>query len=226
MKSTHNEKLTAILSCLVIIMLIIADFSTRTTVRNAMANRAHIPIMCVENHEKEVALTYNLNQYSDIDYILGSLKETKATFFVDESTLLYKPDKIKEMRLKGHEVGILRSDLKNRTQQEIYDIIADTIEEFSYISEENSDLVRFEMNNYDSNAVKAIFSLGLFPVQWSTDGTVGNYSEGDIILITDDTDIPTLLKKINADGLKAVTVGELLIKDNYSVDLNGEMIRQ
>lgn len=224
MKHTHNEKMTAFLSCLVILTLIITDFSTRTTVRNAMASRANIPIMCVENNRNEVALTYNLNPCSDVDFILNELGETKATFFADENTLLFQPEKIKEIQSKGHEVGILRDDLKGRSQQEIYDIIADTVEEFSFSAQKNSDLVRFEMNLYDSNAVRAIFSLGLYPVQWSTDSTVGNYSEGDIILITDDTDINELLTKINANGLKTVPVGELLIKNNYRIDLNGEMI--
>lgn len=224
MKSKCNEKFTFWLSCLVILALIVTDFSTRTTIKNAMASRAHIPITCVENHSHEVALTYNLYPCTDVDFILNELGETAITFFTDESTLLCQPEKIKAIRSKGHEVGILRGDLKGRTQQEIYDIIADTIEEFSFITEKNSELVRFEMNLYDSNAVKAIFTLGLYPVQWSTDSTVGNYSEGDIILITDDTDISELLKKINADGLRIVPVGELLIKNNYKIDLSGEMV--
>ncbi|MCQ2485136.1 MAG: hypothetical protein MJ168_07360 [Clostridia bacterium] len=224
MKPKYNEKFTFFLSCLVILTLIITDFSTRTTVKNAMASRAHIPITCVENHSREVALTYNLHPCSDIDFILSELGDTTITFFADESTLLFQPQKIKAIRSKGHEVGILRSDLKGRTQQEIFDIIADTIEEFSFISEKNNELVRFEMNLYDSNAVRAVFTLGLYPVQWSTDSTVGNYTEGDIILITDDTDIGKLLEKINADGLKTVPVGKLLIKNNYKIDLSGEMI--
>lgn len=224
MKQTHNEKLTTLLSCLVILALLVADLSTRNAVREAMASRAHIPITCIETDSNEVALTYNITLNSNVDRIITELGQVKATFFADGAALISQPEDIKKLRSAGHEVGILRNDLKGRSQQEIYDIIAATIEEFSFITEENSDLVRFEMNLYDGNAVKAIFSLGLYPVQWSTDGTIGNYSEGDIILITDDTDIAALLEKINSDGLKAVPVGKMLIKSNYKIDLSGKMI--
>ncbi len=224
MSQNFNEKRTAVLSCIVILLLIFADFSSRTAVKDVMASRTHIPVLCVETSRKELALTYSVNEKSDISGILDALGETKATFFIDGDTLGHTPEKAKQIIEAGHETGLLRADLKGNSQHEIYDKMAEMTEESARITGCNSSLVRFDRNFYDSSAVKAIFSLGLTPVQWSSDSTAGRYSAGDIVLITDGTDIKSLIEKIKADGFNIVTVGELLIKEDYKIDICGRMM--
>lgn len=226
MKQYHNEKRTAVLSCIVILILIFADFSSRTAVKNVMAAKTHIPVFCVETDKKELALTFSICTDSDISGILEALGDTKATFFADENVLAIKSETVRRIAGKGHEIGLLRSDLKGNSQHEIYDKMAETVEYAAGITGKNPSLVRFDTNSYDSNAVKAVFSLGLTPVQWSADSTAGQYSAGDIILVTDGTDVKELIKKITADGFRIVTVGELLIKGNYKIDICGRMIPQ
>lgn len=224
MKQKYSEKRTAVLAVAVILILIVADFSSRTAIKDAMAARTHVPITCVESEKCDVALTYTLSLNSDVDAITDSLGETKATFFIEPDVLEKKPEDVKKIAENGHEIGIARNDLKKNTQQEIYDKLAGMTEQTAHITGVNTNLVRFGLNLYDSNAVKAVFSVDLYPIQWSTDGTVGNYSAGDIILVTDDTDVKALIEKLKADGFNTVTVGELLVKGSYKIDIGGRMI--
>lgn len=226
MKQIFNEKRTAVLSCIVILLSIFADFYSRTAVKTVMASRTHIPVLCVETDRKELALTFSITPDSDVNEILSELGEIKATFFVDENTLGTEPEAVNRIAGNGHEIGLLRGDLKGNTQHEIYDKMAEAVEEAARITGFNSSLVRFDRNYYDSNAVKAIFSLGLTPVQWSADSTASRYSAGDIVLVTDGTDIRSLTEKIKADGFRIVTVGEMLIKGNYKIDICGRMMTE
>ena len=95
--------------------------------------------------------------------------------------------------------------------------MAERIEKQSYLTGINCRLVRFVKNGYDYNCIKTVLSLGLIPVQWSTDDTTESLERGDIILITGESEVKGFIKKITSDGYEIVTVDGLILKNNNSI---------
>lgn len=202
----------------------VGTFGMQRAMKTVMASQRNIPILCVQTPAGKVALTYNINSVENVDKILKETQGEKVTFFADSNTFMNHPSEIKKITDSGNEIALLERDLKGKTKSEIYDRIACEIEITGRELAKSIEVFRFDNNLYDNNTVKAVFSLGLYPVQWSATGKENNFSAGDIILITDDTDIKKLLNSIKKDGCETATVSEILIKNEYKVDINGEMM--
>ena len=217
-------------SLLIIFALVLVTLSgavfTADRVVEAMAAKRHVPICCVETQEKKIALTFDLTENSDTEKTVKSLKGEKATFFVSEDCFEKNPQNIKKLCDNGYEIQLLEEELKGKTKNEIYDRLAQRIERTALVIEKNCDKVRFYQNLYDNNSVKAIYSLGLYPVQWSADSSAEYFSAGDIIRADEDTDIEGLITSLKNDGYVFVTVSELFYKDNYRIDVNGVQISE
>lgn len=195
-------------------------------VKSVMSAIHRVPITSVEIEENKVALSVNVYENTNVDFLLEAFGETKATFFVSEAFQELYAQKVREITAHGHTVGILEDDIRGKTRKEINDRIASRIERLSFLTGKNTDLVRFNNNSYDANCVDAIFSLGLYPVQWKTDDTAENFSSGDIILVTGESEVAEFIKKITADGFETLTVDGMLLKHNYIVDLSGTQIQR
>lgn len=204
--------------------VIVASFFVKFTVKDVIADKRHIPIQCVQNTDGRVALTYNLTENSNVNRILDETKNEKVTFFADSDYIMSYPSLIRNITECGNQIALLEKNLKGKNKDEIYDRLAQEIEITGATAQKSIDIIRFENSLYDNNSVKAVFSLGLYPVQWSATGLEENFSDGDIILITDDTNIKKLLANTKKDGFRTETVSNLLIKGEYKVDINGEMM--
>lgn len=215
-----KKKTLLLVSALVLVTLSGAVFTADKAVE-AMAAKHHVPICCVETHEKKIALTFDLTESSDAERIEKSLKGETATFFISEDYFEKNPQNVKELCDSGHEIQLLEENLKGKTKEEIYDRLSQRIERTSFVLGMNCDKVRFYQNLYDNNSVKAVYSLGLYPVQWSADSSAEYFSAGDIIRADEDTNVESLITSLKNDGYDFVTVSELLYKENYRIDLNG-----
>lgn len=224
MKLIFTKKFGLFLIYLSIGLVMVGTFGMQRAMKTVMASQRNIPILCVQTPAGKVALTYNINSVESVDKILKATQGERVTFFADSNTFMNHPSEIKKITDSGNEIALLERNLKGKTKSEIYDRIACEIEITGRELAKSIEVFRFDNNLYDNNTVKAVFSLGLYPVQWSATGKENNFSAGDIILITDDTDIKKLLNSIKKDGCETATVSEILIKNEYKVDINGEMM--
>ncbi len=214
---------------LAVMIILIATIVTPTLfftpgIKAVMSTLRQDPITSVSTEEEKVALSINVRKNTDIDYYLDILGETKATFFISEDFEVSNGEKVIEIARLGHDIGLLEDNLKGKTRKEINDRLAQRIERIAFLTKKNCDLVRFDNNSFDSNCVDAVFSLGLYPVQWSTDDTAENFSSGDIILVTGESEINDFIKKTTADGYEITTVDAMILRKNYVIDLGGEQI--
>lgn len=219
-----KEKRNFYISFFILAVVLILNFSALHTVKDAMASQRHVPITCVQRNDNIVALTCNLTSDSNIELILEKLGTNKATFFISQDYIHENPDTVKEIINKGHTIGLLESQLKNMERNSIFDLMSERIEETTQITGVNCNLIRIEHNRYDGESINAILSIGLYPVQWSTDSSADDFSSGDIILINEECDYERLFANIEKNGCKTTTVDDLLIKGSYCVDINGTMI--
>lgn len=165
-------------------------------------------VTSVNTEDYKVALTVNVYEYTDVEAYLDVFKKAKATFFISEAFQETCPEKVKLIIEKGHSIGILEKDEKV-SKNELYDRLAIRIERMARITGKNTDLIRVDEDDCDESVIKNIYSIGLIPVQWSEDDT--DFSQGDIVLIKDIRTAEEAIKKSAADGLKAVTVDELIL---------------
>ena len=210
---------TAAILAVLNILLFSADRAVKV-----MAGKMHVPILCVQTQEKKLALTFDIVAETDVDEIIKELNGEKATFFISEERFEREPQKMADITKNGYEIQLLEENLKGRTKEEIFDRLAQRIERTSFILKYNCDKMRFYNNLYDNNSVKAIYSLGLYPVQWSADSTAEYFSAGDIVRIEKETDVSDFVEALKKDGFQLVTVSELLLKENYKIDLSGIQI--
>ena len=218
-----KKKDIIICSALSLAVLNILLFSADRAVK-AMAGKMHVPISCVQTDENKLALTFDIEEKTDIDKIINELKSEKATFFISEKCFDCQPHKMAEILKNGNEIQLLEENLKGKTREEIFDRLAERIERASFVLKLNCDKIRFYNNLYDNNSVKTVYGLGLYPVQWSADSTAEYFSAGDIVRVEEDTDISEFVEELKREGFQLVTVSELLLKENYKIDLSGVQI--
>ena len=99
---------------------------------------------------------------------------------------------------------------------------------------------RAPFGEYDDKLISCVEECGMTAVQWDVDSldwkgisgaeiikrVVGKVKSGSIILCHNNSDhildaLPTILDELTAKGYKFVTVGELLYKDDYTIDAQG-----
>lgn len=224
MNAFLKKKSTLILSVILITGVLVLNLTAQISVRETMASLRHVPISRVQTDKNAVALTFNLTESDSADLILSKLGGRKATFFVSREYLYLHPEKVKEIADKGHGIGLLESQLKNSERAVVFDLLADRIEETAAITGVGCNLIRIEQNKYDGEGINAIYSLGLYPVQWSADGYSESFHKGDIILVEDIAELDRLLERIEKSGYATVPAEDLLIKGSYSVDIDGTML--
>lgn len=216
---------------LAVMIILIATIVTPTLffspgIKAVMSTLRMDPITSVSTKENKVALSINVRENTDVDYFLELLGETKVTFFISEDFEISNTVKVIEIAKLGHDIGLLEDNLKGKTRKEINDRLAQRIERIAFLTKKNCDLVRFDNNSFDPKCVEAVFSVGLYPVQWSTDDTAENFSRGDIILVTGESETKDFIKKITADGYEITTVDRMILKNHYVIDLGGEQIER
>ena len=206
MKCVVLKKYSVIMSFGILITVLLLILPTGSVVNSININ----PMTRITTNEQKVALSVNVYKDTDVDSVLNALNDTKATFFISEAFELQNGDKVKEIILHGHTIGILEEYIEGITSIEISDRLAERIEKLSYLTGKNCKLVRFMKNSYDKNCLKTVFSLGLITVQWSADDTSDFLESGDIVLLTGEGDMSEFIKKIIADGFETETVDGLI----------------
>lgn len=203
-------------------MLVISTLTISFGVKAVMSSPYRDPITGIKTQDRKVALSVNVYENTDIDYLLEAFGDAKVTFFVSEAFESLRGVKVSQIAALGHEVGILEDGMRGKTRKEVNDRLAERVERISFLTGKPCDLVRFNNNSFDDNCVDAVFTLGLYPVQWATDDTAENFSSGDIILVTGESEVEGFIKKITADGYELSTVGGIILRNNYVIDLGGE----
>ena len=216
----RKSRIFAILN-IIIALTVAVSLGITVVAKELSDSHGEVPVSSIEMNENAVMLTVNVYEYTDADALLESFVDTKATFFISEAFQEKYPEKVKKIVEKGHSIGILEDDIKALSCNEIYDRLAVRIERMARIINKNIDIVRFESGGYDENCIKAVYSVGLLPAHWSADDTEKDFSKGDIILIKNEKNIDSLIKKITADGLEIKTIDSLIHRNAYVVDFRG-----
>lgn len=205
-----------------------------------------VPVYCVDTKEKVVALTFDAAWGADkTEKIIKILKDNKAdgTFFLVGFWINKYPEETKKIAAAGLEIGNHSNNHLNMSKlskDEIRLEIETVNRQIRDLTGKTPKYFRPPFGDYDNKLVEEVESLKMVPVQWSVDSldwkgisgeeivqrVMKRVHNGAIILFHNNSDhvldaLPVILKKLREQGYKTVSIDELVLTENYTVDDSG-----
>lgn len=207
-----------------------------------------LPIYCVETDEKKVSLSFDAAWGNeDTAKILDILDEydIKVTFFMTGGWVETYPDDVKAIYEAGHDLGNHSENHKNMSQLSG----TECADELDSVTQKVKDLTGFTMElfrppygDYDNDVITVAASCGYYAIQWDVDSldwknygvdsiidTVLNHKalqNGSIILMHNGAKytaeaLPAVIEGLQEKGYEIVPISELIIRENYHMDVTG-----
>ncbi|MBE5735507.1 MAG: deacetylase [Clostridiales bacterium] len=204
-----------------------------------------VPIYNVDTEAKKVAITFDSAWGADkTTQIVDMIKEygVNATFFLVGFWVEEYPDMVKYIHDNGLEIGThsnTHPDMTSLSEDNIrleLDTSINLIEDI--IGEDKVELFRAPYGAYNNNLLNiASNDFGLKTIQWNIDTldwkglsgveicdrVMSRLENGSIILCHNNSDhildaLPLILEGVLNAGYEIVSVGELIMHDNYYID--------
>lgn len=209
-----------------------------------------VPIYSVEREDKVVSISFDCawgTEYTDD--ILKALKvsDVRATWFMVEFWTEKYEDFVKKISEAGHEIGThssTHSYMSKQNAEEIKMELSSSAEAIEKVTEKKVELFRPPYGDYDDELIKTASELGYYTIQWDVDSldwkdlsaadiamrVINGVKNGSIILMHNNglhtaEAVPIILETLKNRGYSFVPVGELIYKENYTIDGSGRQIR-
>lgn len=211
------------------------------------AQQRQVPIYRVERNDNKVAITFDVAwENSNTDELIDILDEhsAKATFFITGDWCDRCADDVKKFADAGHEIENHSDKHPHVEGINVNDLINDTREcsrKIEMITGRKPTYYRAPYGEYDDSLLTTLDGMGLKTIQWDVDSVdwnkptaeqitkkvLDNTKSGSILLFHNDlqntTDaLPDILKGLKEKGFEFVTIDELVLHENYTIDANGE----
>ena len=239
-----------VISLIIAFMLLVAVgiFTSGRNVTVAATTR-ELPIYCVDREDQCIALTFDAAWGAeDTEILIQELAKynAKATFFVVGEWVDKYPDAVRSLHEAGHSVMNHSDSHPHMTQLNTDEILSqankasDKIEKITGV---RPDLLRVPYGDYNDHVVKTLRSNGYEVIQWDVDSldwkdlsaeeiyrrVTEKVCSGSIVLFHNAAKhtpeaLPMILSELSSRGYKFVTVGELLLRENYYIDHTGKQI--
>lgn len=202
-----------------------------------------VPIYSVETDEKKVAISFDTAWGADKTLkILEILDEYKvnATFFMVGFWVEDYPDMVKAIDNQGIEIGThsnTHPDFVNLTEEQMKLELTTSIDLIKNITGKDVELFRAPYGSYNNTMLNLTDKMGLKTIQWDVDtldwkgyrGTeicervMSKVNNGSIILCHNNSDyileaLPLMLERLINAGYEVVSVGELIMHNDYYID--------
>ncbi len=205
-----------------------------------------LPIYCVGRDDNKIAISFDCAWGVDYtDEILKNLKDgnVRATFFTVQFWAEKYPDYLKKIAEAGHEVGThsaTHSYMSKLSETEIRSELESSSAAIERAIGKRPELFRPPYGDYDDLLIDTTHAAGLYPIQWDVDSldwkdlsaadiasrVVARVKSGSIILCHNNglhtaEALPIIIGTLRAQGYEFVPIGELIYRENYSIDATG-----
>lgn len=205
-----------------------------------------VPIYSVEREDKVVSISFDCAWgVEHTDEILKALKvsDVRATWFMVEFWADKYPEYVKKIDAAGHEIGTHSSTHSYMSKQNAEEIKLELTQSSKVIEDitgKKVELFRPPYGDYDNELIKTSSELGYYTIQWDTDSldwkdlsatdiamkVINNVGCGSIILMHNNglhtaEAVPIILETLKNRGYSFVPIGELIYRENYSIDGTG-----
>lgn len=242
--------LTVIAAAVLAITISAVHYTGAAAIYNNVSPKK-VPIYSVETDEKAVALTFDAAWGAEKTLgILKTLeeKDARATFFLVSFWAEQYSDTLKTLAASDRiEIGTHSAThpyMSKLSKSQIALELSTSKELIESISGRTIELFRPPYGDYSDALIDTAKEQGLYTVQWDVDSLdwknlskeqiasriVGSCRNGSIVLMHNDGKhtleaLPAVIDGLRAKGFVFKTVGELIYKDNYTIDHTGRQKR-
>jgi len=206
-----------------------------------------LPIYSVKTDEKKIAISFDCAWGTEkTDKLLKTLTDNniKATFFMVEFWTTKYPDYVTKISDAGHEIGThssTHSQMSKLNETKIKAELESSAKAISDITGKPVDLFRAPYGDYNDRLITTAESMGYYTIQWDVDSldwkdvtandialrVINRVKNGSIILCHNNAvntvdALPMIFSDLKNKGYEFVTIGELIYKENYSIDSSGK----
>ncbi len=231
-------------------MMILIPVSMPVADPAASTEEGGLPIYSVETEEKKVAVTFNAAwDDKELDRVLHTLSEynCRCTFFLVGTWAEKYPEAARKIRDAGHEIACHSYDHAHFSKLSEEEIRSDLEKSDTIIKEitgADCMLFRAPYGEYTPSLTRICRETGRYCIQWDADSLdwkglsaaemeeriLSRLRNGSIILFHVGAEntasaLPALLEKIRAEGYAFSTVGDLIYKENYTVNHEGRQVQ-
>ena len=157
------------------------------------------------------------------------------------------PDYVKKIDGAGHEIGThssTHSYMSKQNSEEIKLELSSSSEAIKSVTGKDVNLFRPPYGDYDDELIKTASEQGYYSIQWDCDSldwkdlsasdiamrVINSVKNGSIILMHNNglhtaEAVPIILETLKNRGYTFVPIGELIYKDNYTIDGTGRQIQ-
>ncbi len=210
-----------------------------------------LPIYSVERSDNKVALSFDCAWGVDYtDSLLQTLasEKVRVTFFTVQFWAEKYPAYVKKIAEAGHEIGTHSAThpyMSRLSETEIKKELETSSAAIEKITGKDVELFRPPYGDYDDLLIDTANAMGLYPIQWDVDSLdwknlsasdiaariVERTRSGSIILMHNNglhtaEALPVVIDTLRANGFEFVPIGELIYRENYTIDHTGRQIPQ
>ena len=218
---------------------------------HSTVNGCELPIYNVQTDEPKISISFDAAWGNDdTSKILEVLKkhQVHATFFMTGGWVESYPDDVKAILADGHDLGNHSENHKNMSQlseEEIQSELMTVHNKVKELTGYDMFLFRPPYGDYDNEVIQTVKGCNYYPIQWSIDSLDWkNYGVEDIINRVCNSDklqggaiilchngakytaeaLDQLLTGLEEKGFQLVPISELIIREDYHVDVNGMQV--
>ncbi len=209
-----------------------------------------LPIYSVETDEKKVAISFDCAWGTEhTDAILDVMQRhgVRCTFFAVQFWVERYPEYVEKIAKAGHEIGThsrTHSYMSKLSESEIQDELNTSAKAIESVIGKKVTLFRPPYGDYDNLLIDTAKQSGLYTIQWDVDSLdwknlsateiamriINGAKNGSIILCHNNglhtaEALPMIFSALQNRGFEFVPVGELIYKENYSIDATGRQHR-
>ncbi len=215
------------------------------------AGKRELPIYSVARSDNKIALTFDCAWGTEhTDDILRALEAggVRATFFTVQFWAEEHADYLKNIDEAGHELGThsaTHSYMSRQDEATIRSELTSSSAAIERVTGKKVQLFRPPYGDYDDLLVTTANAMGILPIQWDVDSldwkdlsareianrVIARASSGSIILCHNNglhtaEAVPIIIDALRARGYSFVPVGELIYRENYTIDHAGKQHAQ
>ena len=245
----HNAVLQALMM-LAAVVLIFWAVNTPAVV-GVSASKRELPVYCVQQDEKIVALSFDAAWGNEDTQTLIDILEqygVNTTFFVVGDWADRYPESVQALAEAGNEVmnhSSSHAHFSTLSTNEINADISACNDKIEAITGARPTLFRCPYGEYDDHVIKAVNALGMTAVQWDVDSldwkgisadqitrrVLDRVQPGSIVLFHNAAEhtpeaLPKILESLLSDGYRVVPVSQLLLDGDCFIDSTGRQCRR